>query len=97
MKIIGMRQQLGPDLRRNLSAPSKIRTCDLLLRRQSLYPLSYRGRDRLQAARIRARPSLTVLPAHRVSRRRAQSGPAIGWEQAGGLSRSTARCKYEMS
>ena len=26
------------------SAPSRIRTCDLLLRRQSLYPLSYRGR-----------------------------------------------------
>src|SRR5262249_53761692 len=25
-------------------APSRIRTCGLLLRRQSLYPLSYRGR-----------------------------------------------------
>ncbi len=27
----------------DLGAPSKIRTCGLLLRRQSLYPLSYRG------------------------------------------------------
>src|SRR5215470_4698749 len=32
-------------------APSRIRTCDLLLRRQSLYPLSYRGwRDNRHAA-----------------------------------------------
>jgi hypothetical protein len=27
-----------------MGAPSRIRTCGLLLRRQSLYPLSYRGR-----------------------------------------------------
>ena len=29
-----------------ISAPSAIRTRDLLLRRQSLYPLSYRGQER---------------------------------------------------
>ncbi|ETJ01163.1 MAG: hypothetical protein Q605_AUC01123G0005, partial [Actinomyces urogenitalis DORA_12] len=26
-----------------VGAPDRIRTCDLLLRRQTLYPLSYRG------------------------------------------------------
>ena len=28
-----------------MSAPGRNRTCDLALRRHSLYPLSYRGRD----------------------------------------------------
>ena len=31
------------DLRFHLGAPTATRTRDLLLRRQSLYPLSYRG------------------------------------------------------
>ena len=43
MKIIGIGQETGPDLRRRGSAPSATRTRDLLLRRQLLYPLSYRG------------------------------------------------------
>src|SRR5215475_13454846 len=34
------------------SAPSRIRTCDLLLRRQPLYPLSYRGMPATWLARI---------------------------------------------
>jgi hypothetical protein len=34
----------GVDLRWKVSAPSATRTRDLLLRRQLLYPLSYRGK-----------------------------------------------------
>src|SRR5437879_4941722 len=34
---------MAADLAISMGAPSRIRTCDLLLRRQSLYPLSYRG------------------------------------------------------
>ena len=30
-------------VQRSFGTPGRIRTCDLLLRRQSLYPLSYRG------------------------------------------------------
>ena len=43
LKIIRNCQQTGADLRRKVSAPSATRTRDLLLRRQLLYPLSYRG------------------------------------------------------
>ena len=41
-----MTKKLAFDLGFRASAPSVIRTRDLLLRRQSLYPLSYRGRVR---------------------------------------------------
>ena len=43
MKITNVGDDAGPDLQGNLGAPSATRTRDLLLRRQSLYPLSYRG------------------------------------------------------
>ena len=43
MKIIAVGHEMGSDLRRRVSAPSATRTRDLLLRRQLLYPLSYRG------------------------------------------------------
>jgi hypothetical protein len=43
MKIIRVGHQTASDLRRKGSAPSATRTRDLLLRRQLLYPLSYRG------------------------------------------------------
>jgi hypothetical protein len=43
MKIIRKSQQSGSDLGTKGSAPSATRTRDLLLRRQLLYPLSYRG------------------------------------------------------
>jgi hypothetical protein len=59
MKIVyGCRQTL-PDLRWKQSAPSATRTRDLLLRRQLLYPLSYRGRPDQRHGRLLARPSLT--------------------------------------
>ena len=35
--------KMPPDLHFKVSAPTATRTRDLLLRRQSLYPLSYRG------------------------------------------------------
>jgi hypothetical protein len=41
-----MAEKLASDLGFRVSAPSVIRTRDLLLRRQLLYPLSYRGRVR---------------------------------------------------
>ncbi len=34
-----------------MSAPGRNRTCDLALRRHSLYPLSYRGKDRPESNR----------------------------------------------
>ena len=53
MKIVyGYRQTL-PDLRWKQSAPSATRTRDLLLRRQLLYPLSYRGMPRHMQRRRR--------------------------------------------
>jgi hypothetical protein len=54
MKIICVDQKTASDLQREVSAPSATRTRDLLLRRQLLYPLSYRGQpgqgDNLLAA-----------------------------------------------
>jgi hypothetical protein len=43
MKIISENQEVASDLAVVLGAPSATRTRDLLLRRQLLYPLSYRG------------------------------------------------------
>jgi hypothetical protein len=43
MKIIRVDPETGSDLRGKAGAPSATRTRDLLLRRQLLYPLSYRG------------------------------------------------------
>jgi hypothetical protein len=37
-----------------VGAPSRTRTCDLLLRRQPLYPLSYRGSPARQGRRRQA-------------------------------------------
>jgi hypothetical protein len=34
-----------------MSAPGRNRTCDLALRRHSLYPLSYRGKERPESGR----------------------------------------------
>jgi hypothetical protein len=45
MKIIRIGRETASELWRKLSAPSATRTRDLLLRRQLLYPLSYRGRQ----------------------------------------------------
>jgi Phage integrase family len=44
VKIIGVCGDTWPDLVIHSGAPSATRTRDLLLRRQLLYPLSYRGR-----------------------------------------------------
>ena len=55
-------------------APSAIRTRDLLLRRQSLYPLSYRGRERPasltkpRAYRERVSSWAVPGPRHRTTR-----------------------------
>ena len=38
-----MRSELGLDSTAATGAPGRSRTCDPLLRRQLLYPLSYRG------------------------------------------------------
>ena len=38
---------------REMSAPGRNRTCDLALRRHSLYPLSYRGKDGPESMHIR--------------------------------------------
>jgi hypothetical protein len=43
MKITYRGSDTGPDLGEKVGAPSATRTRDLLLRRQLLYPLSYRG------------------------------------------------------
>jgi hypothetical protein len=43
MKIVRATVESGSELGFWVGAPSAIRTRDLLLRRQSLYPLSYRG------------------------------------------------------
>jgi hypothetical protein len=50
MKITSLRPGTGADLREKLGAPSATRTRDLLLRRQLLYPLSYRGQPGAAAA-----------------------------------------------
>jgi hypothetical protein len=50
MKLTGLRPGTGPDLHWKVSAPSATRTRDLLLRRQLLYPLSYRGQPGAAAA-----------------------------------------------
>lgn len=50
MKITTMCPESGPDLHFKVSAPSATRTRDLLLRRQLLYPLSYRGQPGAAAA-----------------------------------------------
>ncbi len=44
MMITSLHPGAGVDLRWKVSAPSATRTRDLLLRRQLLYPLSYRGK-----------------------------------------------------
>ncbi len=44
MKIICGGREIASDLAILVGAPSATRTRDLLLRRQLLYPLSYRGR-----------------------------------------------------
>ena len=46
MKIAHPNPETGPDLLVDTCAPSATRTRDLLLRRQLLYPLSYRGTPR---------------------------------------------------
>ena len=61
------------DQRGFAGAPSRIRTCGLLLRRQSLYPLSYRGWTMIQptcgdraataARRLSASPRTSPEPA----------------------------------
>ena len=43
MKIISVCSDIPSELQRRRGAPSATRTRDLLLRRQLLYPLSYRG------------------------------------------------------
>jgi hypothetical protein len=50
MRITSLRPRTGADLRGKVSAPSATRTRDLLLRRQLLYPLSYRGQPGTVAA-----------------------------------------------
>jgi hypothetical protein len=50
MKIICRCRDMRPDLRGKGGAPSATRTRDLLLRRQLLYPLSYRGQPGAAAA-----------------------------------------------
>jgi hypothetical protein len=67
MKTTSLRPGTGPDLQGKLSAPSATRTRDLLLRRQLLYPLSYRGQPGLRrpAATARARSSVAGRPADR--------------------------------
>ena len=50
MRITSLRPGTGADLLVNMSAPSATRTRDLLLRRQLLYPLSYRGQPGAAAA-----------------------------------------------
>ena len=67
MKIIRRSQETGADLHGKLGAPSATRTRDLLLRRQLLYPLSYRGQPGPQrpAATAQARSSVAGRPADR--------------------------------
>src|SRR5690242_17057694 len=65
------RLTLGTLTRDFMSAPSAIRTRDLLLRRQSLYPLSYRG---CSATRLAA-PGEPVA-ARRVGRVKPSRSPA---------------------
>ena len=47
MTMYPIRGKMLADLGLRVSAPTATRTRDLLLRRQSLYPLSYRGLPRL--------------------------------------------------
>ena len=47
-------------------APDRIRTCDLLLRRQTLYPLSYRGPERNSTSARPANRNRVELPAERM-------------------------------
>jgi hypothetical protein len=46
-------------------APSRTRTCDLLLRRQPLYPLSYRGSPARQGRRRQAYRLAAAGPSSR--------------------------------
>ncbi len=46
-----------------------IRTRDLLLRREALYPLSYEGARRIQAGRAGFEPAVEVFPRQPLSRR----------------------------
>ena len=59
MKINSRLVESHFELRRHPGAPSVIRTRDLLLRRQSLYPLSYRGPRETLAYLRRAHGSRT--------------------------------------
>ena len=78
-------------------APDRIRTCGLLLRRQTLYPLSYRGPrpdstsagpvDRNRAAAPIAVSSVTPRPRRCARRRAASSGQVL---QRGGDSRGAS-------
>ncbi len=56
MKSTSLRLETGTDLRWEVGAPSATRTRDLLLRRQLLYPLSYRGMAGSGRLRAQARP-----------------------------------------
>ena len=79
-------------------APDRIRTCGLLLRRQTLYPLSYRGprpdftsagpADRNRAAAPIAVSSVTPRPRRCARRRAAPSGQVLitWWRFPRGLS-----------
>ena len=73
------------------SAPRRIRTFDLPLRRRSLYPLSYRGRYRARAAdqRAQCRAKLNRSPAAPAIGR---SG-ILGWGGHRDGRRSVARCR----
>jgi hypothetical protein len=72
VKIISVCSDVPSDLQRRRGAPSATRTRDLLLRRQLLYPLSYRGRpdQRHGASAGRVKPNRSsVIEAGRGSAR----------------------------
>jgi hypothetical protein len=71
VKIISACIDIRSDLRRRSGAPSATRTRDLLLRRQLLYPLSYRGQPG-QGGNLLAgpKPNRSAAIARRPSRGR---------------------------
>ena len=80
-------------------APSRTRTCGLLLRRQLLYPLSYRGRTLGgPAARVKVNGSHRASPkaAARTPRHQQATSrpPAVGWDEPMRRTSSTSLSLY---
>ena len=104
MKNTSLRPGTGPDLQGKLGAPSATRTRDLLLRRQLLYPLSYRGQPgpRRPAATTQAPSSVTGPMAERagLTARPGDGAATVGWTQpliAMHATKEPTRCRYETS